>query len=374
MVARFRIVLDPPYSMTDQKAHHFLPGDPISGKVVLAAKDGEKIKNISVTFEGSFYVKATQGNLEGTYRFDIFKFSTTLLQDPFKMTASTYEYPFLFEIPRGFTGPVEWAGTSTPSDLYSIPPGSMWPIPPTCDDATQLRDRYTDWRIVYSLAARGEKSMFGLSDEIPIVVTASRPALNPGPGVLRQDARDCFKQNYTFTNEGIPRALTKTESFKGTMQQNANNYQLNLSLLAAPTTAIIIGKPFTIAFTLQTDPPTSNYRLPEFYLRDYTIALCSSTAVWTPYNNVKSYLGTTALHPFEIFPSKRTINAPLRLNESVMMQEMLPSSFQSTPSFKTLLFERRYYFQIHAHVSCFDNTVKLKILLPFWMHSPKVQG
>lgn len=83
--------------------------------------------------------------------------------------------------------------------------------------------------------------MFGLSDELPIVVTASRLALNPSPGVLRQDASDGFKQNCTFTNEGIPRALTKTESFKGTMQQNVNNYQLNLSLLAAPTTAIIIG-------------------------------------------------------------------------------------------------------------------------------------
>ncbi|OBT77361.1 hypothetical protein VF21_03395 [Pseudogymnoascus sp. 05NY08] len=351
MVARFRVVLDPPYSMTDQKAHHYLPGDPVSGKVILAAKDGEKIKSISVTFKGSFYTKATQGNLEGTYRFDIFNFSITLLQGPFKMTASTYEYPFLFEIPRGFAG-------------------SMRPTPPTCDDATQLRDTYSDWKIVYSISARGEKSMFGLGDELPIVVTASRPALHPGPGVLRQDARDGFKQSYAFTNEGIPRALTKTESFKGT----ANNYQLNLSLLAAPTTAIIIGQPFTIAFTLQTDTPTSNYRLPEFYLRDYTIALCSSSAVWTPYNKGKSYIGTTALHPFEIFPSKRTTNAPLRLNEPVALQETLPTSFQSTPSFKTLLFERRYYFQIHANVSCFDNTVKLKILLPFWLHSPKVQG
>ncbi|KFY83006.1 hypothetical protein V498_08346 [Pseudogymnoascus sp. VKM F-4517 (FW-2822)] len=374
MVARFRIALDPPYPMADQKAHHYLPGDPISGKVIFAAKDGENIKSISVTFKGSLYTKATQRHLEGTYNVDIFKLSATLLQGPFKMTASTYEYPFVFEIPRGFTSPLEWSGSSTPTDLYSIPPGSMWPTPPTCDDALQLRDTYTNWSITYSLSARGEKSMFGLSDELPIVVTASRPSLNPGPGYLRQDARDGFKQNYAFTNEGIPRALTKTESFKGTMQQNANNYQLNLSLLAAPATAIIIGQPFTIAFTLQTDTPTSNYRLPEFYLRDYTIALCSSTAVWTPYNKGKSYLGTTALHPFEIFPSKRTINAPLRFNEPVMMQETLPSSFKSTPSFKTQLFERRYYFQIHAHVSCFDNTVKLKILLPFWLHSPKVQG
>lgn len=373
MVGRFGIVLAPPYSMTDPKAHHFLPGDSISGKVILAAKDGEKIKSISVTLKGSFYTKATQGAFEGTYRFDIFNLSATLLQGPFKMTAQTYEYPFLFEIPRGFAGPVEWASNSKPSDLYSIPPGSMWPTPPTCDDATQLKDTYTDWRITYTLSARGEKSMFGLSDELPIIVTVARPSINPGTGFLREDARDGFKQNYAFTNEGIPRALTKTGSFKGTMQQNANNYQMNLSLLAAPATAIIIGQPFTIAFTLQTDTPTSNYRLPEFYLRDYTIGLCSSTSVWTPYNKGQSYVGTTALAPFEIFPSKRTVNAPLRFNEPVTMQEILPQSFRSTPSFKTLLFERRYYFQIHAHVSCFDNTVKLKILLPFWLHSPKVQ-
>jgi hypothetical protein len=358
--------------MTDQKAHHFLPGDSVSGKVIFAAKDGEKIKNISVTFKGSFFAKSTQANLEGTYRFDIFNLSTTLLQGPFKMTASTYEYPFLFEIPRGFTGPVEWSGSSNPTDLYSITPGSLWPTPPTCDDASKLKDTYTDWRITYSLAARGEKTMFGLSDELPIVVTTARPALNPGPGYLRQDARDGFKQNYTFTNEGIPRALTKTESLKGSIQNNAGNYQINLSLLAAPTTAIIIGQPFTISFTLQTDTPISN-RIPEFYLRDYTIGLCSSTAVWVPTHSKKSFIGTTALAPFEIFPSKRTINAPLRINEPVVMQEILPSSFQSTPSFKTLLFERRFYFQIHAHVSCFDNTVKLKILLPFWLHSPKVQ-
>lgn len=42
-----------------------------------------------------------------------------------------------------------------------------------------------------------------------------------------------------------------------------------------------------------------------------------------------------------------------------------------------VLIERRYYFQIQAHVSCLGNTVKMKILLPFWLHSPlspKVQA
>jgi hypothetical protein len=151
MVSRFRIVLNPPYSMTDQKAHHFLPGDRVSGKVILTAKDGEKIKNISITLRGSFFAKATRYNQIGTYRFDIFKLSKSLLQGPAKMAASTYEYSFFLEIPKQFTNPTTWEGSSNPSDLYSDPPGPLWPIPPTCDDADQLRDQYSDWKIVYSL-------------------------------------------------------------------------------------------------------------------------------------------------------------------------------------------------------------------------------
>ena len=375
MVSRFRIVLDPPYSMTDQKAHHFLPGDLVSGRVILTAKDGEKIKKISVTLNGRFFAKTTQGNYEGTYHFDLFKLSKTLLQGPAKMTASTYEYSFCLEIPMEFASPVAWAGYSRPGDLSSSPPGPTWPTPPTCEDAAQLRDTYTNWKITYSLAAQAEKTLLGLGDELPIAITICRSSLNPGPGAVRQDARDGFKQRYTLTDEGIPRALTKTETLKENIQHNAKNYQLSLSLLAAPTTAVIIGEPFTIAFTLQTDSPESDYTMPipEFQLIDYTISLGSSTSVSVPRTKT-AFIGASAIHPFELFPSKRTVNTSLRLNDPVKMQETLPSSFQSAPSFKTVLLERRYFFQIDAHVSCLDNTVKLKILLPFWLHSPKVQG
>jgi hypothetical protein len=377
MVSRFRIVLNPPYSMTDQKAHHFLPGDRVSGKVILTAKDGEKIKNISITLKGSFFAKATRYNLIGTYSFDIFKLSKTLLQGPAKMAASTYEYSFFVEIPKQFTNPTTWEGSPKPSDLYSDPPDPLWPIPPTCEDAHQLRDQYSDWKIVYSLAAQAEKTLLSLGDELPIVINHCRPSLNPGPGPVRQEARDVFKQRYTLTSEGIPRALSKAETLKENIQHNGNNYSLYLSLLAQPTTAIIIGEPFTIAFMLQIDSSKSDYKMPmpEFQLRDYTIHFCSSTSVSVEQKKEKRYnLGTTALTPFELFPSKRTVNAPLRINEPVKMQETLPSSFRSPPSFKTVLIERRYYFQIQAHVSCLDNTVKMKILLPFWLHSPKVQG
>jgi hypothetical protein len=358
--------------MTDRKAHHFLPGDPVSGKVILTAKGDEKIKDISVTFKGSLFAKSTEGNFRGTYNFDIFKLSETLLQGPAKMAASTYEYPFFFEVPKSFFNPVAWEGHSKPGDLYSAPLGPMWPIPPTCVDASHLRDSYTDWKVTYSLAAQAKKSMLSLGDELPIVVTCE-PTRNPSPGTVRPDACDSFTQHYTLTNSGIPRPLTKAKP-KETIPHSAGNYQLNLSLIAAPTTAVIIGEPFTLAFTLQINSPEADYRmpLPEFQLKDYTIILRSSTTAGVPHEK-KSFLSSSVLSPLALSPDKHVVNAPLRINEPVWIHETLPSPFKSTPSFKTVLLERRYFFQIHAHVSCLGSTVNLKILLPFWLHGPKVE-
>ncbi|KAJ5611070.1 hypothetical protein N7510_007789 [Penicillium lagena] len=356
--------------MTDRKAHNFLPGDVVSGKVILSAKGDEKIKDISITFKGSLFAKSTEGNFRDTYNFDIFRLSETLLQGPAKMAASTYEYPFFFEIPKNFFNPVAWEGFSKPGDLYSSPLGPMWPIPPTCEDASQLRDSYTDWKVTYSLAAQAKKSMLSLGDELPIVVTCE-PTRNPSPA--QQEARDSFTQHYTFTNSGIPKPLTKAKP-KDITQHGAGNYQLSLSLVAAPMTAVIIGEPFTLAFTLQINSPESDYRmpLPEFQLKDYTIILRSSTTTGVPHEK-KAFLSSSVLSPLALSPDKYIVNAPLRPNEPVLIHETLPSPFKSTPSFKTVLLERRYFFQIHAHVSCLDNTANLKILLPFWLHAPKVQ-
>lgn len=337
--------------MTDQTAHCFLPGDRVSGKVILIAKGDEKIKDISVNFKGSLFTKYTAHNWVDTYRFNIFNLNKTLLQGPAKMPASTYEYPFFFEVPTGFTSPVAWEGYSKPGDLYSHPPGSVWPTPPTFEDAKLLHDSHTDWNITYTLTAQAKKTMLNLGDELPIIITRP-PTLNRGPGILRQEARDDFTQN---------------------IKHSTGNYRLRISVLAQPTTAIIIGKPFTIAFTLQGNSPEFDYNmpLPEIQLKDYTMNLHSSTTVAVPIG--KKFLSCSALCPFEFFPDKRIVNTPMRFNEPVHMQETLPSSFRSPPSFKTVLLERRYYFQINAHVSCLDKTAKLKILLPFWLHPSDIK-
>lgn len=340
--------------MTDQKAHAFLPGDRVSGKVILIAKADEKIKDISINFKGSFLTKYTAHNWVNTYRFNIFDLSKTLLQGPAKMSASTFEYPFLFEIPTAFTSPVQaWQGYDKPGDLYSHPPGASWSTPPTFEDAKTLHDSHTDWSVKYALTAQAKKSILNLGDELPIIITCP-PTMNPTLGILRQEARDGFSHN---------------------IKHSTGNYRVSLSVLAQPTTAIIIGKPFTIAFTLQSNSPEidCNTHLPEIQLRDYTMNLHSSTTVAVPAAK-QTFLSCSALCPFEFFPDKRIVNAPLRLNEPLYRQEHLTSSFQSPPSFKTVLLERRYYFQINAHVSCLDKSAKLKILLPFWLHPSDVQN
>ena len=374
MVGRVQIILNPPYSMANQKAHHFIPGDVLSGKVVFSPKSGEKVESISVTLKGWLMSRTTQGNFKGTYHFDVLYHSKTLLQGPVKMAKGTAEYPFILDIPREFASPVPYTGYSKPSDLFPSHSGPMWPLPPTCEDAARLRDTYNDWKIIYSLVARADKGMISPKDEIPIIITTARSALNPAADQVRQDARDGFKQGYTLTNQGIPRALSKGESLKESMGHNPNNFRLNLSLLAVLYTPVILGQPFTIGFVLQTDTPEHDCRLPlpEFQLRDYNICFSSATNCAAPF--AKSFLAAVAMSRVELLPKKRQVNCPLRLNEATWMQEALPSGFKSPPSFKNVLIERRYYFQIEANVSCLGRTTKLKMLLPFWLHSSRVQG
>ena len=158
------------------------------------------------------------------------------------------------------------------ADLYCTSPGLIWPIPPT---SLGLGLASGSWNIGYNISARTKKTFGGSRDELPIIVTTYQPTLNPGPPPVLLETRDSFKQYYTFTAEGVPRALTVPETLKEKARQNAKNHRLRCSLHATPSTAMIAGQPFKIGFTLRTDNPGSNsgMPMPEFQLKDYAMSL-----------------------------------------------------------------------------------------------------
>jgi hypothetical protein len=98
------ILLDPPYNRMSFQSHTFVSGDKVSGKVVFNLMKDEDVAQVFVEFYGKYRtkMKARESQDYQHYELVMFREHELLFKGPYKMRASTYEYPFTFQFPETF--------------------------------------------------------------------------------------------------------------------------------------------------------------------------------------------------------------------------------------------------------------------------------
>jgi Arrestin (or S-antigen), N-terminal domain len=188
MVYNLRIHVDPQVQGTQTQPRLFIPGDRVSGKVVLTQQEDEKIENIFIELKGKWKTKIVHhGGQNNTqthrYELDFYTERQTLFKGPFKMRASSYEYLFAFQIPEKFNYVAgEFSdGNFAPEYSFMGPK----PLPPTCMGPY---DRNGECEIYYHLTARIPKTFSDWEDKY--VLNFSPPRTQPDLVPLLKEANE----------------------------------------------------------------------------------------------------------------------------------------------------------------------------------------
>jgi len=363
-MSEFRVVLDPPSNpeghgniqAKQSRSRTYLPGETVTGKVVLVLTKDDEIPCVLIRFRGKLKVVLPQGkNNTRKYRYTIFSVEKTLFRGgQYKMRATRYEWPFEFIIPRNYT--LKNLETEFDPNSRFIVTGTH-PLPPSCNEDGGDRQRAV---ITYKLFAHVPRTYFDWSSSTLLYITPAR--LDPlpdlryvvkgkGPGEPWEHHRYRYSEDYT------PRTLTKREILSDTFHGKNETQQVEFDVeISAPTT-VVVGKSCPISVRVITAP--TEMVVPDFKLIQIEVKI-------TYYTHVR-VSGTFGDHSRTL---KDTSTLCLRAGMSRILeagewakQDVFPEGetrwSPNVPSFTSMAIERQYEMSIRLKVMCLEKEFRI---------------
>jgi hypothetical protein len=197
----------------------------------------------------------------------MFKQHELFFKGPYKMRASTYEYPFSFQFPgtfeyiKEFREDAFWPGEHTQGPR---------PLPPTCWGETFDGG----FEISYHITAKIPRRFGDWEDEVQVNFSTCRVELNPAlMPKLAVDFNSLYRR-FRLNDQGAPLELRKREALKESFHHSSENDRINFSVHAVAPTAIVFGKPYIVEpKVISPDDEASWSSAPELQLRDYALIL-----------------------------------------------------------------------------------------------------
>ncbi|KAE9376618.1 hypothetical protein N431DRAFT_400868 [Stipitochalara longipes BDJ] len=359
MVYSLRVFVEQPANGEKLLPRLFMPGDRVTGKVVLTLTEDENIDNIFIDFKGKCRTKIVTGSGQNrnAHRYErvFFHKQQTLFKGPFKMRADTYEYPFAFQFPDKFNytngefTDQNWAWT------YST--NGPKPLPPTCLGPDLSSG---GCEIYYHLTARVPRSFADW--EHKQVLNFSPPRTVPDPAPLPKKASEyngsTYHRHYRLTDEGTCRTLTTRESMKETFRHNAATSTVNFTLNATAPTTIVIGRTYNIDLMLTSPDEATGNIMPPFTLKTWLLILKTRTAIRVP-GVFSDYQKLLEDH---ISISSGTLNSPTPLNKMRRIANLFPKDkIYAPPTFECMAIKRNYDLELKLNVECLGETSEFKI-------------
>lgn len=341
----------------------FIPGDRVSGKVVLKLTGDENIENIFIDLKGKCKTKIVTGTGQTRrvhrYELEFFTDRRLLFKGPFKMRADTYEYPFAFQLPQNFN---YRAGTQFSDQNWSreYSMEGPKPLPPTCLGPYQSRG---ECDIYYHLTARIPKTFSDWEDKFDLNFCPPRTVPDPDPLLKKVNEYNGSRYNrhYRLTDEGTCRTLTTRESMKEAFKRNAATSTVNFTLNAVAPTAIVIGRPYTIELTLASPDEATGNIMPDFKLKTWNLILKTRTHIRVPglFSDHQKLLET------HLNINNGILNIPIPLNEPLRINGMFPKDkVYAPPTFQSWAVKRWYGLELKIDVECLGETSAFKIKWP----------
>jgi hypothetical protein len=361
MRSSLRIFLEGPSDGAKPQPRLFIPGDIVAGKVVLTLQEATNIASISIELKGccgtqvsryDISLKETQTTF---YSNQFLTLKETLFTGPFKMRASTYEYPFSFRLPETFDHKCGFFNNKPFAPEYRLP--GPKPMPPTCK-VPHRGDSHCG--ISYHLTARIPRT-FSNWDDIKFL-TFSPVRTEPDPAPIPQNADKSSASpcrcHYRITDEGTYRKLTMGESMKEAFHHSAATSTVNFTFNATVPTTIVIGNSPAIDMTLICLDSAKGNPLPPFTLKSYALFLKS----WTTFRARSRFFDVTDQSILSSEIMRGTLNIPLPPNETISVNGLFPTDETYTcPTFVHDAVKREYALELKVVVDCLGEESNFKL-------------
>jgi len=371
-MSALHIVLDPPTTnnlvepstnamLSGHRSRSYLPGQAITGKVVLVLAKDDEIPSVSVRFRGKLKVVLPEGE-NGTrkYRYTFFSFEKILFKGGvFKMRATRYEWPFGFTIPKNYT-PLH-TNEFDPDGRFDVT--GPQELPPLFDDYDGLRKRGV---VTYKLYAYIPRTFAGWSATAMINIVPARMEVVPDPHNIIMGSRKFTpkeKCRYRYNEDYTPRPLTKREALADTFRGRSETQQVDFNFAVSAPTNIIIGRSYPISVQLLTAP--TEMVIPDFHLTEIEVRVNSITEARTPgtFGDHERTFGDTFT-----LSARGRMSRVLEASEWVEVRDIFPEGEGKwkhiVPSFTSMAIQRWYSMEIRLKVNCLGKDFKITNLWP----------
>lgn len=360
MGGSLRVVLESPSDGAKPKPRLFIPGDVVAGKVVLSLQEAANIESISIELEGGCKTKVTYHDhiFDQTHTYfytsNFLNLKETLFAGPYKMRASTYEYPFSFRLPETYDhegGPFK---EKSFAPEYSLP--GPKPMPLTCTGH--------GYQIYYHLKARIPRTFSDWVDKKVLTFSPARRGPDPAPipqNTDKSNASPC-RRHYRITDGGTCRKLTMGESIKEAFHHSAATSTVNFTLNATVPMAIVIGNSSAVDMTLTCLDSANGNPQPLFTLKSYTLFLMSGTTIRAAEPHKLYSFERAAYFNLRSEIIRCTLNIPLPYNETIRVNGLFPTGETYTcPTFVYNAVKRSYGLELKAVVECLGEEIDFKL-------------
>ncbi|RDW66971.1 hypothetical protein BP5796_09720 [Coleophoma crateriformis] len=328
------------------RPHLFIPGERVTGKVVLTLEEDTEISAVVIRFRGKCKTQVPHNeDVTISHKFFMFAFEKRLFEGPFTLEADTHEWPFSFTFPEHYEmkgNPFRGIGCAG----MSKPPTRRLPMLPSMS----MHAGETEAHVQYKLQARVPRSFVDWKSKVTLHLTPVRLEALPDPHVIsRKQVHAPWTQLYRYSENFVPRPLSSKEKFKSKFHAKADNRSITFSFSASAPTAIVIGRPYPVTITLNTEP--TDMVIPTFILHTPRAHLDAHTNLCVPgsFHDHKAYkeqsigLNNISTTNFEMPP-----------NKPVTLKHVFPKMLHAPPTFSSLSLARKYGLSIHFKITMLD--------------------
>lgn len=329
----------------------FIPGEQVIGKVVLKLEKDSEISGVVIRFRGKCKSQVPHGDNSISHKFFMFTFEKQLFKGPFKLKADTYEWPFSFAFPEHF----EMKGNPFEGKSSKFLMGKQ-PLPPSM----VMRERDTEAHVQYKLQARVPCHVVGWKAKINLNFTPVRLEALPDPQFIsRKQMQPPWTEPFRYTEDFVPRPLTAKEKLRSIFHTSSDNHNITFSFSASAPTSIVIGKPYPLTLTLNSEP--TDMVMPSFILQSARAHLDAETYLRVPgvFRDHEKYEENN----IELYHTHH-INFELPPNQPVTLKHFFPAVLDAPPTFSSPSLIRTYKLSLHFKITVLEEEFSVACKFP----------
>lgn len=340
--------------LDSSRNHIFIPGDRVSGRVILRCDKEQNVDSVTIRFRGK--VKTVVGESQQhthTGRHVLFEQQKTLFRGPYTLPGpDTHGWPFDFIFPEHFTRTVK-GGYENSQQFGTLETPQA--LPPSLY-SHESGQRSTG--VTYMVVAKIPKSFVDVKAKHALQFSPVRQEARPNPCHETREHKSLI-HHFRIGDNGIPRSLTSKEILKDAFKTSKDTRKIQFSVAVEVPTVMVLGErvPFqvTVKSTIQ-DEVTPPFSVGGFRACFHGISKIRAPGIFGDHVCILE-------SDYHVEATSRS-RAAVELNcpKALGGIELDPRKF--APSFVSFSIVRSYYLSLRVLVRCCSKDFEVKLKFP----------